>query len=274
MPFRPSAFRLSHKNPPSSQRWLARHFKDPVVKQRLSHPDNYRSRSAFKLLELEDAYKFLRHADVHTIVDLGAAPGGWSQVAAAKMGWKVEDAGLQRAEAVADGERALKTAEGKREKLRQDEALTMNKRFGLKDSAKRARAAAGWSTTPDPDSDPLDELGLDFDESPKTPPGTVTKGRGTVIGVDLLPIYPIPGVKTLKMDFLASETADYIEALLPPESEGKVDVILSDMAANFSGNRIHDVQSSLDICHAVFEFTHKHLRTAESIGRTRGGVLV
>jgi len=272
MPFRPSALRLSHKAPPSSQRWLARQFKDPLVKQRLSHPDNYRSRSAFKLLELEGAYKFLKHPDVQTVVDLGAAPGGWSQVVAAKMGWKAEDVdGLGRVEAAKEVEKVLATSKGKRLKMMEAEFDAMNSEFGLKPSAKLERAGS-WSTTPEPD--PLDELDLDESSQAEESSPQAVQGCGTVIAVDLLPIYPIPGVKTLKMDFLALETADYIDALLPPESRGKVDVILSDMAANFSGNRTHDVQSSLDICYAVFEFAQKHLKPAINVGRTRGGVLV
>ena len=91
MVFRPTLPVLSHKLPPSSRAWLARQFHDPYVKARLSYPVNYRSRSAFKLLELDARWHFLRHADVRTVVDLGAAPDGWSQVAAGKMGWPDSD---------------------------------------------------------------------------------------------------------------------------------------------------------------------------------------
>ena len=89
--FRPTPARLSHKLPPSSRAWLARQYRDPYVKARLSYPANYRSRSAFKLVELDHKWKFLNHPDVRTVVDLGAAPGGWSQVVAGKMGWSDSD---------------------------------------------------------------------------------------------------------------------------------------------------------------------------------------
>jgi 23S rRNA (uridine2552-2'-O)-methyltransferase len=106
----------------------------------------------------------------------------------------------------------------------------------------------------------------------------VAKGGrgGVVIAVDRLRIAPMPGVHTLQADFLAPETALLVEAIIRAKAypDGKADVILSDMAANATGNRIHDIQDSLDICHAVWDFTTKHLRTAKSIGRKGGGVLL
>ncbi len=61
----------------SSRRWLDRHFKDDYVK-RAQH-QGYRSRAAFKLLEIQEKQKLIKPGQV--VVDLGAAPGGWSQVA-------------------------------------------------------------------------------------------------------------------------------------------------------------------------------------------------
>ena len=65
----------------SSTRWLARQLNDPYVAeaQRLG----YRSRAAFKLIEMDDKLHFLRPGSV--VVDLGAAPGGWAQVAAQRV---------------------------------------------------------------------------------------------------------------------------------------------------------------------------------------------
>ena len=53
-----------------------------------------------------------------------------------------------------------------------------------------------------------------------------------------------------------------------------MDVILSDMAANTTGNNVADSQSGLEICEAVFDFVTHNLRTAEEIGRRKGGVLL
>lgn len=65
----------------SSKQWLRRHVTDPYVRKAKAH--GYRSRAAFKLLEIDSQEKLLRPG--MTVVDLGAAPGGWSQVAAAKV---------------------------------------------------------------------------------------------------------------------------------------------------------------------------------------------
>lgn len=61
----------------SSNQWLARQLNDPYVAE--SKRQGYRSRAAFKLIQLDEKYKFLGKGK--TIVDLGCAPGGWTQVA-------------------------------------------------------------------------------------------------------------------------------------------------------------------------------------------------
>jgi len=66
----------------SSQRWLLEHRTDPFVKQ--SKADGYRSRASYKLLELNRRDRLFRPG--MAVIDLGAAPGGWSQVAAASVG--------------------------------------------------------------------------------------------------------------------------------------------------------------------------------------------
>ncbi len=66
----------------SSNRWLNEHFKDEYVKS--SQSDGYRSRASYKLVELDKKDKLIRSG--MQVVDLGAAPGGWSQVAAKKVG--------------------------------------------------------------------------------------------------------------------------------------------------------------------------------------------
>ena len=66
----------------SSQRWLERQLNDPYVRD--AKIKGYRSRAAFKLIELDKKFHFLRKGA--RVLDLGAAPGGWSQVAAARVG--------------------------------------------------------------------------------------------------------------------------------------------------------------------------------------------
>ena len=67
---------------PSSTAWLARQRRDPYVAA--AHRQGYRSRAAFKLIELDDRFRLLRRG--MRVVDLGAAPGGWTQVAVARTG--------------------------------------------------------------------------------------------------------------------------------------------------------------------------------------------
>lgn len=68
----------------SSNRWLKEHFADAYVKK--SQADGYRSRASYKLLEIDDKYRLLKPGV--RVLDLGAAPGGWTQVAAARLGGK------------------------------------------------------------------------------------------------------------------------------------------------------------------------------------------
>jgi len=74
--------KTSHKRSTSSNRWLERHLNDPYVAA--SKRDGYRSRAAYKLNEIDDKYRLLKRGQ--KVVDLGAAPGGWSQVAAKRVG--------------------------------------------------------------------------------------------------------------------------------------------------------------------------------------------
>jgi len=68
--------------PKTSLGWLKRHVNDPYVKQ--AQKDGYRSRASYKLLEVQEKYKLIRPG--MTVVDLGAAPGGWSQVTSRLIG--------------------------------------------------------------------------------------------------------------------------------------------------------------------------------------------
>jgi len=66
----------------SSKLWLERQLNDPYVVQ--AKRDGFRSRAAYKLREIDDKQRFLKQGQV--VVDLGAAPGGWSQIAAKRVG--------------------------------------------------------------------------------------------------------------------------------------------------------------------------------------------
>ena len=74
---RDTRVRTAKKRSESSTRWLQRQLNDPYVKQ--AKADGYRSRAAYKLIEMDEKFGILKGAK--RIVDLGIAPGGWSQVA-------------------------------------------------------------------------------------------------------------------------------------------------------------------------------------------------
>lgn len=145
----------------SSQRWLERQLNDPYVAA--AKREGWRSRAAFKLIEIDDKYHILKPGQ--RIVDLGAAPGGWTQVAA------------QRVKAV--------------------------------------------------------------------------EGRGQVIGIDYLPVDPIPGATILELDFLADDAPDKLKALL---RDGGADVVLSDMAAPTTGHASTDHLRIMALAEAAAQF--------------------
>lgn len=149
----------------SSQQWLNRQLNDPYVRK--AQLMGYRSRAAFKLMELDDQYRFL--APGKKVVDLGAAPGGWSQIA------------LERIQSKSD-------------------------------------ACA-------------------------------------LVGIDLLPIEPLPGGFFLQGDFLEESSLEKVCGAL----SGPVDVVLSDMAASATGNKQVDHLRTMALVEAAFEFAQETL---------------
>jgi 23S rRNA (uridine2552-2'-O)-methyltransferase len=78
----PDKVKTAKRRGGSSTRWLARQLNDPYVRE--AKAKGYRSRAAFKLIELDEKFRFLKKGGV--VLDLGAAPGGWSQVAESGVG--------------------------------------------------------------------------------------------------------------------------------------------------------------------------------------------
>ncbi len=84
---RPLKSRLKKKKvKSSSRRWLERQLNDPYVHK--AKAEGYRSRAAYKLIEIDDRHRLLKPGQ--RVVDLGAAPGGWCQVAVARTGSRAE----------------------------------------------------------------------------------------------------------------------------------------------------------------------------------------
>ena len=139
-----------------STRWLARQLNDPYVKK--AKAEGYRSRAAYKLIELDEKFHFLK--GTKAIVDLGVAPGGWAQVAR------------------------------------------------------------------------------------KLVP------QAAVVGIDLLPVEPLPGVVLLQMDFMADEAPDRLIA----ELGSAPDLVISDMAANTVGHAQTDHLRTMGLVEAATDF--------------------
>ena len=167
--------KTARKRTPSSQRWLERQLNDPYVVR--AKRDGYRSRAAYKLIELDDKYRFLKPGQ--RIVDLGAAPGGWSQVAAQRTGLLRSGAG-----------------EGDRE-----------------------------------------------------------RSFGRIVGIDLLPIEPMPGAEFIEMDFLTDDAPQKLIEMLG----GPAHVVLSDMAANATGHKKTDHLRIMGLAEAGAEFARSVL---------------
>jgi 23S rRNA (uridine2552-2'-O)-methyltransferase len=149
----------------SSAKWLGRQLNDPYVSE--ARRLGFRSRAAFKLMQLDDRFKFLKPG--LRIVDLGAAPGGWSQVAAARV----------KSEA----------------------------------------------------------------------------GRGRVVGIDILPVDPLPGATLIELDFLAAEAPDALRAIM----DGPADVVLSDMAAPTTGHAATDHRRVMALAETAYAFAREVL---------------
>src|ERR1700678_1804158 len=132
---------------PSSRAWLDRQINDPYVMR--AKREGFRSRAAYKLAEIDDKFHLLKPGK--RVVDLGAAPGGWSEVAVRRVG-----------------------------------------------------------------------------------------ASGHVLALDILDMKPIVGVEFLKLDFLDDTAPERLKTMLDGGAQGRVDVVLSDMAANATGHRPTD----------------------------------
>ena len=157
--------RTARQRSASSTRWLERQLNDPYVAE--ARRLGYRSRAAFKLIELDDRFHFLRPGQ--RVVDLGAAPGGWTQIV------------VHRVEA--------------------------------------------------------------------------ERGRGRVVGIDPLPMEPIPGSLLIERDFLAEDAP----AMLHEALGGPADVVLSDMAAPTTGHAATDHRRIMALAETAYAFAREVL---------------
>lgn len=83
--------------------------------------------------------------------------------------------------------------------------------------------------------------------------------KGRVIALDILDMKPLPGVEFLQLDFLDGAAPKRLKAMLGGKAEGKVDVVLSDMAANATGHRKTDHLRIMGLAEAAAAFAHEVL---------------
>lgn len=157
--------KTAKKRTVSQTRWLERQLNDPYVAR--AKREGKRSRAAYKIIEIDEKFGLFKPGA--RVVDLGAAPGGWSQYAAQKV--KSEE------------------------------------------------------------------------------------GRGKVVGIDLLPIDPIPGVLFEVMDFNDADAPERLKAMLG----GEADVVMSDMAANTTGHKKTDHLRIVALAELAIDFARQVL---------------
>lgn len=150
----------------SSRRWLERQLNDPYVAE--AKRRGYRSRAAFKLLELDEKYRIFVQGN--RVVDLGAAPGGWTQVALDKVGpgGRVVAIDLTPIEPV--GEAVILTGDVREEKTEQDLVAALR---GLADVvlSDMAASSTGHGATDHLRIVALIETALDFADAVLAPGG-------------------------------------------------------------------------------------------------------
>jgi 23S rRNA (uridine2552-2'-O)-methyltransferase len=91
-------------------------------------------------------------------------------------------------------------------------------------------------------------------------PETVGKPDGCIIAIDLLPMEPVADVTFILGDFREEEGLRALEAALPLEANGKVDLVLSDMAPNLSGVGVADAARMANLAELALEFAKEHLK--------------
>ncbi len=91
-------------------------------------------------------------------------------------------------------------------------------------------------------------------------PETVGKPDGCIIAIDLLPMEPVADVTFILGDFREEEGLRALEAALPPEANGQVDLVLSDMAPNLSGVGVADAARMANLAELALEFAKEHLK--------------
>jgi 23S rRNA U2552 (ribose-2'-O)-methylase RlmE/FtsJ len=173
----------------SSRAWVARQVRDPYVKK--ADLEGFRSRAAFKLLELQARFRLVARGDV--VVDLGAAPGSWSQAAAQLCGSR--GAGVEMPPPAAAAPARRYTAPGGRASVLDAASCDLDAALPPLEAAGAAAAPPPPPARAQPGAAPAAAV---RGSGPGAPRGG---GSGLVVACDLLRIEPLPGVVTIQGDF-------------------------------------------------------------------------
>jgi 23S rRNA U2552 (ribose-2'-O)-methylase RlmE/FtsJ len=222
----------------SSNEWLKRQLSDPYVRAR--EAAGYRSRAAFKLFEINERFRILTRGA--SVVDLGAAPGGWTQVAVDAVGSPT--ASSPRAIDLTGGPHARDTAIN----ASQPSAVSARARVSFFDLGGDEALRQSPAVPPPPAL------------KPSRRPSAPTSSRyqsPLVIAVDLEHVASLPGAQMVRGDFTDAKTRAAVASCL---SQGRTDVVLSDMAHAFTGESGLDHTRQMALAWSSFVFAAGTLR--------------
>ncbi|KAI5287978.1 hypothetical protein KEM54_005565 [Ascosphaera aggregata] len=217
---------------------------------RLAKEQNWRARSAFKLIQIDEAFDLFAHSDpesVTRVVDLCAAPGSWSQVLSRVL-IKGESFGRRAWE----------------EKKRREKRILERKKAAI-----AAAAAAGAGAGAGNADDSLEQADVS-DSEPEEDESKILKPRKNVkiVSIDLQPMTPLKGITTLKADITHPSTIPLLLKALDPDtydesSEKKsnpVDLVLSDGAPDVTGLHDLDIYIQSQLLYAALNLAIQVLR--------------
>ncbi len=219
----------------SSQQWLRRQFKDPYVKR--AAREGFRSRAAYKLMEMDDKYKLLAPGQV--VIDLGCAPGSWSEVALSRL-VRPPRAG-KKGRSCPPKTGVAKT--GTRDTHPPEPLITEE------DLAQGQGGATQGVASP-----------LTASDNAQSSPGQShdRQQQGAVIGLDLCEMTPLDGTLFFQGDFLSDEALAWLAQALAPYG-GRADVVLSDMAPATTGHKSTDHLRIMALSEAALDFAQEVL---------------
>ena len=245
--------------------WMRRHVADPHV--RASVRDEYRSRAAYKLIEINTKLRLIRPGA--SVVDLGSAPGSWTQVAVQAAHAHTPAPIIVPAECPADpmtlplrdSRPGMRNARTNVLGLASAEVRSLS----LGPSRSTSATAAEATIT----SEVLSESAAAL---PSIAPAIRTRGStkpGRVVAVDLAPMIHVAGSTFLQGDFREAPTRRAIRAALGASA---IDVVLSDMAHSFVGSGTTDHTLQMQLAWTALIFATQNLASGGNVAiKTRYG---